>query len=83
MWARLLRWWLDNFSVLVHFEIIKGKTFPDKCTRERVKEPTEIVIHESCTRSRKRCFAWLKRKGYSVEYTVALEHLLRQARDRR
>ncbi len=35
-----------------------------------VKEPTEVVIHESCTRDRDKCWRWLKSAKYGVHFMV-------------
>jgi len=77
-WLNHIRQWWNALPRTNLLSIVKGKGWPRKNVRRRTKEPTEIVLHESCSRSRKGTHRVLKRRGLSVEYTVDREGVVHE-----
>jgi hypothetical protein len=76
-WAELMQWW-RSLPRTERLSIFVGKIFPRKDTPKRRDEPDEVVIHESCVRSRNGTHSALRRQGYSVEFIVCREGIVTQ-----
>ena len=74
----LLFWWKSLPEIAEGVKIKTGPGFKAKKKRKADREPTEIVLHESVTRTWKGAHRVLAKRELSVHYTVARDGTVRQ-----